>query len=914
MKKTMLSILLKIRLLWTLVLIFTLSMSFAQGQYAIQLQGDTIEIPENIQTFDWSQMPDSSRLADGYVGWIQFYETPVQETQNEFKANNLKLIEYIPNKAYLFYFPQAVAVSYLQEKGVRSIVPVPGTFKLSTALKNPPFESWAMEGNNILVTLVYHDNVSADYVIQDLAQKQISLKHQYNNSSNLELSIPNNCLEELSNLPYVKWVELKAAPPVLEDVKGRSLHRVTGLDTQTPSGRNYTGEGVGVMIRDDGAVGPHIDFQGRINGLIGNNGSGNTHGDFTSGVLSGSGNINPTNRGTAPGSELHVVNYNSSFLDVSTTTLIDDGSVQITNSSYGDGCNDGYTTRAQTVDTQINDEPTLLHVFSAGNSGTSNCGYGAGAGWGNITGGHKQGKNVLAVASTNFLGILSGFSSRGPATDGRIKPDITGQGEGVTSTAPNNSYTSGSGTSYSAPGIAGVAALLYQTYADANSGALPKSTLIKAAMLNTAQDKGNVGPDYKFGYGLVNGLRAGILIEDGRYLSDEVTQGNNNDHVIAVPAGTKQVRFMVSWNDPAGAAGANPAIVNDLDLVVTDPGAVDHLPYILDHTPIAANLDTPATNGADHLNNTEQVVIDNPAAGDYAINIDGFNVPVGPQEYFVVYEIITENLTLTYPNAGEKFTPSTFEVIHWDATDVATDFTLEYSTDNGSNWNAITNVDNSLRYHNWSVPATVSGEALIRISSGAFEDTSDDTFSIASRVIGASVEIVCPDNNVTLEWNAVPDAESYDLYMLGDKFMEVVGTSNTNSITVAVTDYLAPFWYAVAAKNATDGWESLRSNAILYAGGELNCALGVLDNALSDIALYPNPASNDVSLTFGSNYSIDSLEITIYNSLGQTVQTVNKIVDGANSVTFNISTFKAGLYFVSIKTAETSITKKLLVQ
>jgi hypothetical protein len=911
MKKITLFSLLKNGSVFFCVLLLTASMSFAQSQYTIQLQGDAIEIPENITTFNWNQMPESSQLNNGYVGWIQFYQTPSQSIQDEFRANNYKLLEYIPNKAYLFFFPAGVSVSYLQSKGVRSIVPVESTFKLSTSLKNGPYESWAMDGDNILVTLVHHANVSSEFVIQDLARKQIALTRQYPNSNNLELSIPNNCLEELSNLPYVKWVELIQPPAVPEDFRARNIGRSNGLDTQTGAGRNYTGDGIGVMVRDDGNVGPHIDFEGRITNMA--TGSG-THGDRVAGVLCGAGNLNAEKRGMAAGAELYVVSYASSFLDVNTTTLINDGSVQITNSSYGDGCNDGYTTTAQTVDTQINVEPTLLHVFSCGNSGGSNCGYGAGSGWGNITGGHKQGKNVIASASSNAIGLLAGSSSRGPATDGRIKPDLASQGAGISSTLPNNTYISSTdGTSFASPGVAGVAAQLYEAYADANGGALPQSALIKATMLNTAQDKGNVGPDFKWGWGLVHGLRAGKLIEDGRYLSDNITQGNSNNHVINVPAGTKQVRFMVYWNDPAGVAGANPALVNDLDVVVTDPGATDHLPWLLDHTPNATALDTPATNGVDHLNNMEQVLLNDPAAGNYTVEVTGFNVPVGPQEYFVVYEIISENVTVTYPNSGEKFTPGTTEIIHWDGINTVASFDVEYSTDNGSNWNTIANVPAANRTHIWSVPAEITGEALIRVTSGAFTDTSDGNFSIASQVTGLSVVQVCDDNTATFEWDAVTDAESYDLYILGEKFMEVVGNSATNSITVPIDNYLDPMWYAVSAKNASEGWESFRSLAVNYAGGELNCVLSVEDLQLNNIVMYPNPATQQVSITFDSSF-IDSLEVTITNSLGQILQRVDETSNGSNVISLNVSNLNTGLYFVTIKNGNQTTTKKLLVK
>src|SRR5690606_37525343 len=197
-------------------------------------------------------------------------------------------------------------------------------------------------------------------------------------------------------------------------------------------------------------------------------------------------------------------------------------------------------------------------------------------------------------------------------------------------------------------------------------------------------------------------------------------------------------------------------------------------PYVLDHTPDPINLNLPATNGPDHLNNMEQVLINNPQAGSYNINIDGFNVPMGPQEYFVVYEIISDNITVTYPNSGESFVPGETESIHWDAVAVNTtsDFELEYSVDNGSSWNAIATVPNTTTNYAWSVPSSVTGEALIRVSNGASQDVSDEPFSIAQLVTNVQAVQVCP-TQATFSWNAVPNAESYDLYILGEKYMEV---------------------------------------------------------------------------------------------------------------------------------------------
>jgi hypothetical protein len=810
-------------LLSTFLTLLLGSYAYAQKSYAVTFQDKSIEMPENINSFQWNQMAPSNKYNNGYFGWVQFYKTPDQQTQDYFTSNKLELLEYISNGTYLFYFPESTSISVLKSKGVRAILPLSGAYKMSKSLKEGAYESWAIEGNNILVTLQFYKNVDVNNATKDLMNLKIRVKQQYQNSNTIELSVPKSNLVELSNLPYVKYIELIAAPAVPEDTRGRNLHRSSSLDTQTGIGRNYTGAGIGVMVRDDGIVGPHIDFQGRIDNSATSDMTGN-HGDGVAGIMAGAGNLDPSMRGMAAGSDVYVVNYASSFLDAATQTLINTGVVQITNSSYGNGQNDGYTTTAQTVDQQTHTIPSLLHVFSAGNSGTSDFGYGAGTGWGNITGGHKQGKNVIATANVFFDGSLVNSSSRGPASDGRIKPDIAANGQNQNSTDTNNLYRSFGGTSGAAPGIAGVSAQLYEAYGNLNSGALPESALIKATLLNTANEAGNTGPDYKFGWGIVNGLRAGKLIEDGHYLKSTVSQAVSNNHSINIPAGTTQVRFMVYWSDVAAAAGATTALINDLDLVVTAPSAASYLPWILDPRPNAINLDLPATNGIDRLNNMEQVLLNTPAAGNYNINITGFNVPMGPQEYYVVYEIITEELTLTYPNGGESLAPGETESIHWDAINTSTDFTLEYSTDAGVSWNPITTVASTITNYTWSVPASVTANAIIRITSGSFSDTSDARFSIASLTSNVQVIQVCP-NTASFSWTPVAGADSYDIYLLGSTSMELAGNSTLSSITVPITDYLSPIWAAVVAKNGAQGWKSRRTIAINHPGGLLNCSL-----------------------------------------------------------------------------------------
>lgn len=856
-----------------LIAILFFNSNSSQAQNQVNFQGEVITLPNNMVSFNWNSMPENAKFNGGYFGWARFNETPTQAIQDQFADRNLKLIEYFPDKTYLFYFPENTQTSYLQQSGIVSIIPIENDFKKSAQIKLNNIDDYAIQGNKVLVMLEHYDFITTDFVITELLKNStVAIIEDYKGSSMLQIAVPYNQIDAVVSKPFVKWVELIAAPAVKEDIRGRSIHRSSNLDSQTPTGRHYTGAGVGVMVRDDGIVGPHIDFQGRIDNSATTT-TAQTHGDGVGGIMAGAGNLDPTKRGMAAGSDIYVVNFVSNFLDVATTSLINDGTVQITNSSFGEGCNGGYTSSSRTVDTQTNDNPSLLHVFSAGNSGTSDCGYGAGAGWGNITGGHKQGKNVIATANTFFNGSLVDSSSRGPAADGRIKPDITAHGQNQQSTAEDNTYQSFGGTSGAAPGIAGVSAQLYEAYADLNSGAFPESALIKATLLNTANDYGNVGPDFRFGWGMVNGLRAATLIEDGRYLNSTVVQGANNNHSITVPANTSQVRFMVYWSDAPAAAGASPALVNDLDLVVTDPGSATYQPWVLNTIANAAILNLPAINGVDRLNNVEQVLINNPAAGTYNINIAGFNVPMGPQKYYVVYEIISDGLTLTYPVGGERFVPSTQEIIHWDAINATSTTSLEYSVDNGTNWTAMATLPPSNINYTWTVPNNVSGQCLIRITNGTLTDESDANFSIASRVTGVTIQSVCP-TEATVTWNAVAGATSYDVYVLGQKFMDIVGNSTTTSLAFPITDPADPIWFSVSA-NGGNGWSGLRTNARSYLAGQLlNCPLNIdlsvttINNTIGDFEIICNTNPIIISVDVQNNGTDPQTNFAITYQIG----------------------------------------------
>ena len=210
--------------------------------------------------------------------------------------------------------------------------------------------------------LKFHKHANSTDVIQKLARHDVSVTQQFKGYNILELSMPINAIETIANLPFVKSIELISSPDDAYDNRGRGLQRSNNLDTQMPSGRNYTGEGIGVLVRDFGHIGPvpHIDFKGRLTELNSDVNPFN-HGDGVAGVLAGAGNLDPIMRGAAAGATIFNVNRSQTFLDAETTSLINSGEAQITNTSSGLNCMNEYNLNAVTVDQQTLDL-SLIHI------------------------------------------------------------------------------------------------------------------------------------------------------------------------------------------------------------------------------------------------------------------------------------------------------------------------------------------------------------------------------------------------------------------------------------------------------------------------------------------------------------------------------------------------------------------------
>ncbi|HEY0160498.1 MAG TPA: S8 family serine peptidase [Thermoanaerobaculia bacterium] len=251
-------------------------------------------------------------------------------------------------------------------------------------------------------------------------------------------------------------------------------------------------------------------------------------------------------------------------------------------------------------------------------------------------------KNVVAVgavsASGSFVDIAR-FSSRGPAKDGRVKPDVVARGTGVVSTIPTSAYAPNQGTSMSAPVVTGITALLVEQWRKTfGAGNNPKPEHLKALLIAGANDIGLAGPDYTFGFGMVDAKRSvdTIIGDEGtgkriRTLNFTQPTGQTFEATANVTA-PQTLRVVLNWPDPpVFALGDEPpdfkTLVNDLDVKVVDPAGNTHLPYVLDKSA----FQQPATRGVNTVDNVEMIEIANAAPGNYRIIATGKDVGLGPQ-------------------------------------------------------------------------------------------------------------------------------------------------------------------------------------------------------------------------------------------------------------------------------------------
>ncbi|HVF97640.1 MAG TPA: S8 family serine peptidase [Flavisolibacter sp.] len=865
----------------------------------------------------------AKRVAGQAFAVVQFGRIPSAAEQRLLLAAGITLLDYLPQNAYTVSFSGTVSVNTLLSAGAKSIFQLSAQQKMQDYFAKGIIPSWAVKTpGTVDVWISFPKTLPATNVITQLKAVNVDILSDKNRQYGvLALRIASNRIQEIASLPFVEYIQ--PAPPADQPLNynSRTGSRATALNASVADGgRALNGEGVVVGVGDNADVQNHVDFSGR---LINRNALPfNAHGVHVTGTVGGAGNIDERYRGYAP--KATIVSQGFSGVLDNAATYVNEYGMVISNNSYGNiiecDYHGTYDLSSRIMDQQALDLPNLLHVFSAGNSGGNVCAPYP-QGFHTVIGGYQSAKNVVTVGATTDSGAIAFFSSRGPVKDGRLKPEIVAMGQGVISTWPTNIYSSNNGTSMSAPAVSGGLALLYQRYRQLNGGANPANGLMKALLCNGGMDRDVSGPDYRYGFGWMNLLRSVEAIEATRYFTANSAASATTTHTVAVPAGTAQLKVLLYWNDLPAALVSAKALVNDLDLEVTTPSATIVLPQILD----TSNLNAVANTGADHLNNIEQVVINNPAAGNYTFTVKGTTVTNTQQQYFLVWDAVPTGLKLTAPAGGQALVPGESTKISWDAYGLAGAAALEFSPDGGSSWSTINaSVDANRAIYTWVVPSVATNNALVRITKASTGETSVSApFTIIGQPVLSLSSVQC-EGYVAIGWTTVADATDYEVMLLrGDEMKRIAITTSNNYIFNGLSKD-SVFWITVRAR--INGKAGRRAYAISRQPNSGSCAGTISDNDIKVEAIVAPVSgrlftSTQLSATQAVTVRIKNLDDAAVNNFavsytvnGSTVtETVSSIAANATldytfTATANLSAPGAYVIIASVRNTPDVVT------
>jgi len=594
--------------------------------------------------------------------------------------------------------------------------------------------------------------ITKDYDVEYL--NLLSTKFSKENKENKEYAIK---MAKINNWPIIiktktslsELMEVVDGKPIYIETKNIDAAEATRANTLHNNGLlglNIEGQNMTAYVWDGGIARiTHQEYDG-IGGMnrysVGDGtASLHFHAAHVTGTIMASG-FQSNAKGMAPQCSIVGFDWNNDTGEV--TTQVNNGML-LSNHSYGaiptsipDQWFGAYTQESRDWDIIMYNAPNYLMITAAGNAGTdttsnasplnNNSGY-------DKLATKECSKNSLVVANAQDATIdtngdliavsINNDSSQGPTDDYRIKPDIAGNGTQLYSTFEDadNSYSSISGTSMASPNVTGTLLLLQQYYNELN-GNFMKAATLKGLALHTADDAGSIGPDAKFGWGLLNAKKAAeTLLDNGEEsIVNELSLTNTQTYSTSVTSdGINKLSASISWTDPAGTVNNSlnssiPALVNDLDIRITKDGTT-YLPYKL--TSITTN-----GLGDNTVDPFERIDIDN-ASGSYTITVSHKgSLTNGLQNFSLIitgleYSGICTANEPTNPQADIIFLGSSD--LTWDNVLGAT-YEVRYKLNGATTWTTETTSNESITLTGLSGSVYVAQVRSICSDEGTFSD------------------------------------------------------------------------------------------------------------------------------------------------------------------------------------------------
>ena len=628
-------------------------------------QADAARLQLQNRTID-TELDAGLAAADQPAGiyFIQLAITPTSDQKAWMVKNGVELRQYLPRG---FWFAEFSAEATLQELDdmllwIGVIQPVD---KLSSRIINHQLPPALFDSNGDLQVIVrpYLYNQEFVQLLLDLAAQHDWLTGEISERfGRVSLALPLSDISLLTEQQSVRWIE--PIPPLKKTFNDGARANMQVDPLQEPY-YNLRGSDVTVGVWDGGTISTqHPDFSGRL--TIEDPQDTEQHATHVAGTMAGDGSNSSNNggtpyqwRGMAPDADLHSWDWDEAEDEYADAA--DAMSLSVANNSWGYGieppfCDFYGDYAAFCVDVDLVVPAWQVNVqFAAGNErGWNECGQGANS-YANIPP-PGTAKNIITIGAINSNNSsMTSFSSWGPVDDGRIKPDLCAPGcqtgSYIKSTLPPSGYGGNGwcGTSMAAPAASGVVTLLQQAYR-ARYDEAPYPSLIKGLLIQTAEDLGTTGPDYKYGWGGIDALTAIEHLYDGDFMQGMVFGTDDYTHHFTVAAGTDEIKVTLAWDDSPGTENAERTLVTDLNLRLISPDATEYHPWVTNpNSPSQA-----AQTGNDSLNNVEQVSVQSPQAGEWTASISG-DLPMGFQLFSLVLPHNEDLISLQHQSADTLY-------------------------------------------------------------------------------------------------------------------------------------------------------------------------------------------------------------------------------------------------------------------